>query len=272
VSRGERAPRLTLRFVLWTAVGVTAAATAVFLLLARDLTLQAEHEAIARAEVTSHAVLGTSLRPSDLAAPAPPARRRTLDALFHRHVLVGGPVRASLVGRDGIVLYSTDHALLGTKGPPASAGTVASHVADAGGTVGRALELIVPLSVDERRAGELVLEQPYAPLAAQARRTALELAAVVEVLFLLLLAALAPPLGRASARLRRHVEELDHLAMHDQLLGVPNRLGVERQLEKLAGSSWSPSPRSTTHWDPAGATCSSPPGPAGSTRPSSGST
>ena len=77
MSSGERVPRLTLRFVLWTAAGLTAVATVVFVLVARQLTVQAESDAIARAEVTSHAVLATSLHPSDLAAPVPPVRRRS---------------------------------------------------------------------------------------------------------------------------------------------------------------------------------------------------
>jgi diguanylate cyclase (GGDEF)-like protein len=225
----ERVPRLTLRFVLWTAAVLTVAATAVFVLVARQLTTQAERAAIARAELTSRAVLATSLRPSDLTAPVSPARRRQLDALFERRVLVGGPVRASLVRRDGMVVYSTEHALIGTSTPRVSVAVVTSSVTRS------SLVMTVPLAFHGRVAGELVLEQPYGPLATGARHTAFWLAAVVEALLLLLLAVLAPALGRASARIRRHVDELDRIATHDQLLGLPNRAGVQRRVEALAG-------------------------------------
>jgi diguanylate cyclase (GGDEF)-like protein len=234
-------PRLALRFVLWTALGLTATAAVVFVLVRHELTLQAERDAISRAEITAHAVLGNGLRPTDLNGPITPARRRQLDALFRREVLVGGTVRASLSGLDGTIHYSTDHSLIGhaTGTPSGGAGAVpvkvVSHIVDGGPRLGRTLESTIPLAVAGRVGGTAQLEQRYGPIDAAARRTSLEIAGIVEVLFLLLLAALLPALNRASARIGRDVDELDRLATHDALLGLPNRVGFSRSFDRLAG-------------------------------------
>jgi diguanylate cyclase (GGDEF)-like protein len=58
----------------------------------------------------------------------------------------------------------------------------------------------------------------------------------MEALLLLLLLILAPALARVTARIRHHVDELEHAATHDELTGLSNRLGFRRSAQKLLES------------------------------------
>ena len=62
------------------------------------------------------------------------------------------------------------------------------------------------------------------------------IAGVLEALLLLLFLVFAPLLARVSARIRRHVEELDRVATRDELTGLPNRLALHRVGEALLES------------------------------------
>ncbi len=234
----ERAPRLTLRFVAWTALGLTVAAAAVSVLIQHTLARQAERDAIARSRLTAEIVVATALRAGDFEGPVTPARRAQLDRLFSDAVLVEGTVRASLYDPSGRIVYSTDRALIGSRRGEAPwlaqvrGGKIVSRIADHGDSLGKVLDARVPLSLHGRVAGSVEFERRYGPIASSAWRTSLEIAAILEALLLTLLVALVPVLNRASSRLRRHVEEIDHLATHDSLLGILNRLGFQRELDR----------------------------------------
>jgi diguanylate cyclase (GGDEF)-like protein len=234
----ERAPRLTLRFVASTALASTVAAGAVCTLVHHTLARQAETDAVARSRLVADAVLATSLRAADFSRPAHGARRARLDRLF-RKVLAQGTVRASLYDTRGRVLYSTDGALIGTRTPVNAAwleglrsGKAVSAVRDSGKPFGSVLDSRIALSVGGKVVGSAGLERRYGPIASSAWRTSIEIAAVLEGLFLLLLVALAPAMTRASSRLRRQVAEIDHVATHDPLLGLLNRVGFQRAIAR----------------------------------------
>ena len=145
-------------------------------------------------------------------------------------------MRASLYSPNGIVAYSTDHSLIGTRATGTFAaeamdGKVVSHVDNGSGDAPRMLETFVPVVLGANRTtGVVALEQDYAPIAAAADEAFFPIAGVLEVVLVLLFATLVPILARVSRRVSRHVSELDHVATHDALTGLPNPRGFRRSL------------------------------------------
>ncbi len=236
--RKERPPPLVLRFAVCTAVGLALAGGLILVVVRQAYTLQAERHAIDRARLTSDAVLASRLHAADLAGPVPTARRAQLDRLFSETVLPHGILAVTLYGSNGRITYATDHRLIGTRDRvraqmrPALTGHVASSVAGSGAR--RALTTDVPLALDNGAVrGVIALSQDYAPIAREAQKSSLVIAAVLEALLLLLFLLLIPVLGRAARRLRHHLAELDHVATHDELLGLPNRLGLRRAFDDM---------------------------------------
>jgi diguanylate cyclase (GGDEF)-like protein len=233
-ARSQRVPRLVLRFAVFTALGLAAAAGVILLVVRHGDTVQAERHAISRARFATEAVLKRDLRPADLRAPVQPGRRAELDTIFTR-ILLDGTLGATLYAPSGVVTYSTDHRLIGTRSNEpvllreSLAGTVVSHVRSAQGSAPRALETFVPLVLGRDRVkGAVALDQDYRPIDAAADAAFFPIAAVLEVVLVLLFLVLVPVLARVSGRIRRHVEELEHVATHDELTDLPNRLGFRR--------------------------------------------
>jgi diguanylate cyclase (GGDEF)-like protein len=95
----------------------------------------------------------------------------------------------------------------------------------------------VPLGVGPNRPrGVVGLEQDYEPIATAARRSSWLIAGVLQGLLLLLALAFIPVLARVSSRMRRQIGELDRIATHDELTGLPNRRGFHRAVAKLLES------------------------------------
>jgi diguanylate cyclase (GGDEF)-like protein len=234
LPRSQRPPRLVLRFALITALGLAAAAGLILVVVRHGDTVQAERNAIARARFATEAVLTRALRPEDLAAPVSGRRRAQLDDVFSR-ILLDGTLRATLYTHVGTAAYSTDHGLIGSTTSQQAllrdvlGGSLVSHVRPARGSEPRVLETFVPLVVGRNgNRGAVVIEQDYAPIAAAASHAFVPIAAVLEALLALLFIVLVPLLARASARIRRHVAELEHVATHDELTALPNRIGFGR--------------------------------------------
>ncbi|HEY6150091.1 MAG TPA: hypothetical protein VIW19_06195, partial [Gaiellaceae bacterium] len=106
-------PRLRLRFALYTGLVLLGAGLAISWLVSRDVenraarTVQNQARAVAVTNLRSH------LRESDFAAPVSAARRKSLDALFRRNIVVPGVVGGGLVSPDGTVTYSARHERIG---------------------------------------------------------------------------------------------------------------------------------------------------------------
>jgi diguanylate cyclase (GGDEF)-like protein len=230
----ERAPRLVLRFAVITALGLAAAAAVILSLVRHGDTVQAERNAIARARFATQAVMGRTLRREDLARPVSPRRRDQLDAAFSS-LLLDGTYRATVYAEDGTAVYSTDHRLIGELAGSAARlheawrGSLVSHVRPAHGTEPRLLETLVPVVVGTAGTrGIVAIEQDYGPISAAADEAFLPIAAVLEAVLVLLFIVLVPLLARTSARIRRHVGELEYVATHDELTALPNRIGFRR--------------------------------------------
>jgi diguanylate cyclase (GGDEF)-like protein len=232
----ERPPRLVVRFAVCTAVGLALAAVAIALLFRTASTAQSQRSAIERARFASEAVLAHALRPADLAGPATPARRDALDRLFRDRVLLEDIRRVALYDAGGRLVYATspqaprtvprDEMQEALRGVASSALGTPTRIED------ETLRTTVPLVLGEPPTrGVAVFEQDYGPIAAAGRRSALLAAAILEGLLVLLFVLLAPLLLRVTARIRRHVTELEHAGTHDDATGAANRYGLRRAVD-----------------------------------------
>src|SRR5258706_10249360 len=96
------------------------------------------------------------MRRSDLVSWVRGAERYGLDRLFEKRVLVDGGLRVKLYGRDGLVVYSNNHSLIGSHADDPSemarvlAGATVKDISninhEGGGTADvKTLEVYVPL-------------------------------------------------------------------------------------------------------------------------------
>lgn len=241
-SSQERPPRLVLRFAIFTALGLGLAGTVIVLVVRHADMVQSQRHAISRARLAAEAVLEHELRPADLSAPVSTRRQRALDGLSEGRVLVEGIQDMTVYSADGRVTYSTENSLAGRRLPPryvqeALTGAVVSEIGASADGTRRVLRTYVPVVIGPRRTtGVVALEQNYAPIEAAARGSGWLIAGVLEVLLLLLVVIFVPVLARVSHRIRRHVEELEHVATHDELTELSNRIGFRRSVEDMLAS------------------------------------
>jgi len=240
-SARERSPRLVLLFAVFTALGVAASAAVILVVVRHADTARAQGQAIDRARFAARAVLRPELRAADLSGRPARGRIRELDRLFADRVLLEGIRGAMLYGSDGHVTYSTDNRVAdeSTKARlhTALAGTVVSEIATAEDG-SRVLRTYVPVGIGPARVGGVVaLDQEYAQIEAAVRRSSWLIASVLEALLLVLFLMFLPLLARVSSRIRRHVDELEHVATHDELTGLPNRLALRRAGQEMSAAA-----------------------------------
>jgi diguanylate cyclase (GGDEF)-like protein len=210
-------PRLIFRFALYTAIGLALAGAGILLFVRQHSIAQAEQSVTFHAGFVANSILRDRLEPSDLARPLSGPRRRELDSLFRREVLVGGTLAVTLYGPDGRVAYSSDRRSAVT---PRRSTRVSSKVESRVGA--KVLTVFVPVRAG-RAPGTFALHQDYGPIASSARRAFLPVAGVLELALLGLYLSLFPILRRVTRRLRGHLSEIEHQALHDGLTGLPNR-------------------------------------------------
>jgi diguanylate cyclase (GGDEF)-like protein len=233
----ERPPRLVLRFavVLSVALGL---ASAVILVVVHHFALsQAEHSAARQAGLMASAVFQREVAADDLKAPVSPGRRKQLDMLLRAYGLDRGIVALSLVRRDGVVTYSTDHRLIGTTASAplaaeAATGTIVSGVstgATSGSANRKTLETYAPVGPN-RAGGAALIAQSYEQIETAARSLQLRVGIVLEALLVVLFIVFVPLLARVTRRIRGQIDKIHQQAFYDELTGLPNRTHLFERL------------------------------------------
>jgi diguanylate cyclase (GGDEF)-like protein len=207
---------------------------------------RAEAAASDHTRFVARSVLPARIRASDFAGPVSAARRRTLDRFFAHEVLFDGALRVKLYSPGGMITYSNDHEVIGTRPGEGAvaralrggAETDVTHLEDEnrnldkGAPNPKVLETYAPVSIDGRQVGVLEIYQDFRPVAAAAASSTWPVASVLAVILLAFYGSLFPILRRVTKRLRRHVEEMEHQALHDHLTGLPNRVLFRDRLEQ----------------------------------------
>ena len=236
---GQRPPRLVLRVVLFSALtlGIGAATLLVFIRhFERD---RAEHTATLHASIVAQAVVDR-LRPSDLRTPLSADRRAELDRLFTARVLDEETLASAVAARDGRLVYATDAERAGTRVSSraaldqAIAGTVTSELISTkvDGASKRILRAYAPFRLANGSTGVLVVDKDYGPIASAARRAAITVATVLELVLLSLWLCLFPIMRSVTRRMNRQLDTIAHQALHDDLTGLANRTQFGTRLDE----------------------------------------
>src|SRR3954468_16277990 len=93
----EHEPRLVLRFALYAGAVLLVAGLAIAWLVNNEVATRAERTVESQGRPIVAATLISPLRRAGFAGPVSPARRRTLDQLFRRNIVIPGVVGGRLV-------------------------------------------------------------------------------------------------------------------------------------------------------------------------------
>ncbi|MGH3006600.1 MAG: PAS domain S-box protein [Gaiellaceae bacterium] len=232
-----RPPRLVLRFAIYSALALLAAGLGIFWVVRAETQARAEREMVARAERFSERI-GSEIRPSDLRSPVSDQRARALDRAFayefsHDLVLV------KLWTREGILVYSNDHALRGVRsGEPddieeAISGRTLREVTNLDEEGGRqdlkTIEALVPVSRGGNPVAAVEVNFDYRPVARDVRTTMTPVGIALGLALLLLYATLLPILRQVTRALEARSRQL---AEDAEALGraLQEREDAERRL------------------------------------------
>jgi PAS domain S-box-containing protein len=237
-----RAPRLILRFALYSAIALMLAGGGIFWFIRHQEQARAEEEVVSRASRVA-ARVARDLRPSDFGRPLSSDRLEALDRLFVDE-LSGGLVRVKLWGRDGKLVYSNEHALIGRdESEPhelenALNGQSGSEIAfldeeAAGETRLKVLEAFAPVRLPGERKpmGALELYHDYGPIADDVNSTVTPIGVALGLAWILLYGALFPILRQVTKALEQRNRSLAQQAdAYRQALD--ERVQAERRLSE----------------------------------------
>jgi diguanylate cyclase (GGDEF)-like protein len=214
--------------------------------LREDVRERALTNARQSALLLEESLIQPQLTTADLRHKVSATRVRALDQLLEPSLQSGTIARIKIWAPSGTAVYATDHGIIGKRFAPsdelreALAGETASEVSDLEAaentgdrSFGRLLEVYTPLRFSEGGpvAGAFELYLPYRPIEATIQHDTRRLSAVLVTGLLLLYLALYRIVGRASKQLRRQTDDLrrqadvnEHLAFHDSLTDLPNRI------------------------------------------------
>jgi diguanylate cyclase (GGDEF)-like protein len=236
----ERPPRLVLRFAVVLSLALALAA-ALILVVVRSFTVtQAERAATKQASLITKTLLRTEVGPGDFHGRVSPQRERQLDELFRTHVVSDDTLGVSLVRPDGLVTYSTDHELIGTRGQQALAseaagGTIVSRTSSgraAGADEGsKVLETFTPVGGAAGDGGVAAIVQSYEPIEQDAQNALLWVGGVLEGLLLVLFVVFVPLLARVTRRIGAQIERIHEQAYYDELTDLPNRAHLRERFD-----------------------------------------
>jgi PAS domain S-box-containing protein len=236
----RKPPRLVLRFAVYSAIALALAWVGIFWVVTR------EAEERGRQDVTAHATeaaarIAPALRRTDFAGPVSGPRLGELDDVFERE-LAGNLLRMKLLSPEGVVTYSTDHALIGERAenpaelwgplagePVQEVSSLNDEGASTSGEDTKAFESYVPVLAGQSREPTGVLEvyEAYAPVVADIRETVTPIAVALGLALLLLYATLFPILRQVTRALdNRHKGLEQHAAALAQALEERDRAEV----------------------------------------------
>jgi diguanylate cyclase (GGDEF)-like protein len=227
-------PRLSFRFAIYTAVGLSLAA-ALIVVFVRSYTMdQAEASVKRHSRVVAHATLAEELRVGDFTNPVSAKRRAELDRIFRGRVLTEGIEEAILLAPDGRVTYATNAERIGRRSQDAPEvrrvfGSTALHsridTRDSNGRTQKVMKVFVPARFDGGPArGVLVLSHDWEPFLSSARKVYVAIAVILELVVLALSLSFFPVLRRVTRRLRDQLDETEDQALNDSLTGLPSRM------------------------------------------------
>jgi diguanylate cyclase (GGDEF)-like protein len=235
--RSDAAPRLALRFVLVTAVGLVVAGAAILTVVTHAVAELAQRQANDHARYTVGSLISSRLDRSDFRGEISRAGRAQLRRLLSSSNLGSDATGAALYHSNGEIAFTTSarshtpDASTRERVRQALAGRLASHVSET--AAGPVLSTFLPARTSNGSIlGVVRLDRDYSAIATAVTRSSLKVAAILEGLLILLSLLLVPILSRSTARLRRHLEEVEHIATHDELTGLLNRHGFRRELTK----------------------------------------
>ena len=242
-SLGQRAPRLMFRVALFSALTLGIGAATLLVFIRHFERSRAEQTATLHASVIAQAVVDR-LRPDDLEGSVSVERRDELDRLFEARVLDDETLSSAVAAPDGRFVYATDRddangvissrELLGQ----ALAGTVASELVttEVNGKSTKVFRAYAPFRLADGSSGVLVVDKDYGPIAAAARRAAITVAAVLELVLLSLWLCLFPMMRSVTRRMNRQLDTIAHQALHDDLTGLANRTQFGHRLDEALES------------------------------------
>jgi diguanylate cyclase (GGDEF)-like protein len=234
--RAEKPPRLILPFALALSVTLGLASAAILLVIHEFARSEAQRSATRQAGVLASALMQREVHASDLEGVVSAERRQELDSLFVDHIVADGTLGIALVTRSGLVTYSSDHALIGTRVPvalptEAADGTIVSRVATSGeaGSGDKTLETYAPVGPNVK-SGSALIVQSFAPIERAARSAQLKIGVVLEGLLVALLLVFVPLLVRLTRRIKRQIERIHQDAYYDPVTSLPNRAHLSDRL------------------------------------------
>jgi diguanylate cyclase (GGDEF)-like protein len=198
-------------------------------------------DATESAGIIAHIGIQPRLTPQDLRDGLTPTGIRSLDQQLSARSVTKDLARIKIWNAQHRVIYSDDHSLIGRTLTPsddllnALAGrpddaevvtpTLHSETASEVG-LGQLVEVYVPLrfTASGPPAGAFEIYLSYRPIAAAISHDDRMIALLVAIGLGLLWVILYRIVARASRRLRGQARENHHLARHDQLTGLPNRM------------------------------------------------
>jgi diguanylate cyclase (GGDEF)-like protein len=238
---GQRPPRLVLRVALFSALTLGLGAATLLVFIRHFERNRAEETATVHASAAVQAVVDR-LRPADLQGDLSSSRRDELDRLFAARVVDGGTLAAAIVRPDGRVVHTTSGSKVRDRVVPspehlerALGGTVSSDAVTVGvdGARTKAFRAYAPFRLVDGSTGVLVVDKDYGPIAAAARRAAITVAIVLELVLLSLWLCLFPIMRSVTRRMNRQLDTIAHQALHDDLTGLANRTQFGKRLDEV---------------------------------------
>jgi diguanylate cyclase (GGDEF)-like protein len=241
-----RQPSLLRRFAVLSAALIALLGAFLAVMVRRDVHERALRQAERSAQVIARLGIRPLLTPQDLGEGLNPYELVEVDQAL-RAAQPEDLARIKVWSRDGTVVYSDRHGLVGKTFPPgdelreALDGRVSSEVSRLEGAeeatergFGRLLEVYVPLRFDAAGPpdGAFEVYLPYEPLQHSIDQATQRMYLVLGSGLLVLYAGLFRLVGRASKTLQRQAADNERLALQDPLTALPNRVLFRERTEQ----------------------------------------